>query len=119
MAEFEVRIKAEHMLTFTVNADSAGAAAHEAVASLYDGNTPETEEVVRNEVVEVKNGDFVIDLTWLFDYGAPKDSNGLTPWKCVAYVDGKRIAEGHDLIRVLDGAECGRRDIRELTTEDV
>jgi hypothetical protein len=105
MGEYEVRIKVERTLLFRVDADSAAKAAHEASASLWDAVTPDEDEVTGTEVVRVKRGDREIELMWLLDWTAPKDERGLTPWKVAALVDGRKVAEGGDLAKVLEATE--------------
>lgn len=107
MAEYEVHVKVEHTLRFTITAESAAKAAHEAVASLWDGVTPEEDEVTDTEVAKFKAADQEIDVSRMLDWNAPKGKFGLTPWKFVAWTDGygRKLAEGADLATVLDAAE--------------
>ena len=102
----EVRLKVTRYVTFNIEkAQDLYAAIYRAEANLWDGDSPDDEDMPSSEVTSVRVGDHEIELSYHYDWNAPL-VRGLHQQVTVARVDGKEVSQSHSFEAAVRLAEA-------------
>lgn len=104
----EIKLQVNRYVTFEVDTDDAYNAIRIAFDQLWDGVTPDDEDLPDAEVQRVTVGDREIELTSRIDFQAPRGADGFYPHKITARENGRVLAEGYTLREVVDAAVSSR-----------
>jgi hypothetical protein len=105
MSKIEVTLQFTRHVTFHIDDtdDPAYAVTRAEGALMYDGRTPDDEDMPDLELEQIKIGDREVHIDSQIDWSGPKDARGLHGWKYYAYEGYRRqkIAEGRDRADVI------------------
>lgn len=103
----EVRLKVTRYVTFNIEkAQDLFAAIYRAEANLWDGDSPDDEDMPSSEVMSVRFGDHEIELSYHYDWKAPL-VRGLHQQVTVCRLDGNEVSRSHsfeDAVRLAEAA---------------
>lgn len=107
----EVRVAVTRYMTFRIeNPLDAWDAIGRAERKVWDGKSPDEEDLPSLEVQSVKVGGREIEFSDRLDWSGPKDEHDLTRFIHIARVDGRPAVENHDFESVVRLAEAAIED---------
>jgi hypothetical protein len=102
----EVRVAVTRHMTFRIEkAKDAFSAIYQAEVNVWEGDSPDDEDLPSLEVKSVTVDDREIELSYSYDWDAPL-VRGLHQQVTTAYVDGKRITENLSFKSAVEVAEA-------------